>query len=104
MQFLVLAYDGTDEEALSRRLAVREEHMALAEKMHKNGAVFYGAAMLDQNEKMIGSMMVVNFANRAALDAWLEVEPYVTGNVWQKVDVTQCRVAPVFSHLIPAGV
>ena len=33
MQFLILGYDGKDENALNRRMAVREAHLELA---HKN--------------------------------------------------------------------
>ena len=40
--------------------------------------------------------MVVDFADRAELDQWLKVEPYVTGDVWRKIEVAPCRVAPMF--------
>jgi hypothetical protein len=37
MQFVVIAYDGTDEAALDRRMAVREAHLALAKEMFDAG-------------------------------------------------------------------
>lgn len=96
MQYLVLGYDGTDEDALSRRMAVREAHIALGDKMRAAGQMICGAAILDDADKMIGSVLICDFESRADLDKWLESEPYVTGNVWQKIDVQPCRVGPSF--------
>lgn len=96
MQFVVTGYDGDDAQALERRLHKREEHLKLAEKMKSQGRLLFATALLDENEKMVGSILVVDFANRDEVDAWLKTEPYVTGKVWLKVDVRPCRVAPMF--------
>ena len=37
---------------------------------------------------MIGSVMILDFKNRRALDAYLAREPYVTESVWKKITVT----------------
>ncbi|MBE9573323.1 MAG: hypothetical protein IMF11_22060 [Proteobacteria bacterium] len=97
MQFLVIAYDGKDEKAMDRRMAARAAHLAGVEKMKAEGEALYGVAILDTQEKMIGSVMVVEFPSRADLDSWLKVEPYVTGNVWQKMEILPCRVPPLFA-------
>ncbi|MEC2076672.1 YciI family protein [Metabacillus fastidiosus] len=97
MQYIVTAYDGTDEKAIDRRLAAREEHLKSVERRFKEGQHLYGAAILDDEGKMIGSMMVVDYPSREELDNWLKVEPYVTGNVWQKIDIKQCKVASIFT-------
>jgi len=99
MQFIVTAYDGTDEKALERRLAVREEHLKSVEKRFQAGEHLYGLALLDEEGKMKGSMMVVEYHSREDLDNWLKVEPYHVGNVWQKIDVQPCSVAPLFMKL-----
>ncbi|CAN5342669.1 YciI family protein [soil metagenome] len=96
MQFIVTGLDGADEGALTRRTAVREAHLAGVVEMKKAGKILFGTAILDDNEKMIGSVMVVEFADRAELDQWLKVEPYVCGDVWRKIEVAPCRVAPMF--------
>jgi uncharacterized protein YciI len=95
MQFVVIAYDGTDEDALNRRLAIRDTHMAQGEKMRAAGKFLFGGAILDDG-KMIGSLIVVNFSSKEELDAWLEVEPYVTNNVWQKIEIKPLFVPPQF--------
>lgn len=97
MQFLVTAFDGTDSEALSRRLAVRSAHIELGNKYRDLGHHLYAAAILNETEQMIGSVMIVDFNTRAELDNWLTLEPYVTGKVWEKIDIKPCKVGPSFS-------
>ena len=46
-QFLVTAYDGTDEGALARRMAVRPGHQAAAKAYELAGKVVAGGPMLD---------------------------------------------------------
>jgi uncharacterized protein YciI len=99
MQYIVTGYDGNDEKAMERRLAVREEHLKSVERRFKAGEHLYGMAILDDDGKMIGSVMVVDYPSREELDNWLKVEPYVVGNVWQKIDIKPCRVAPLFMEL-----
>ncbi len=99
MQFLVLGYDGDDDQALARRMAVREAHIALGDKLRDEGKLLYGAAILDDSDKMIGSVLLCDFESRNELDQWLEQEPYVTGDVWRKIDVRKCRVGPSFVGL-----
>ncbi len=99
MPFLVLGYDGEDDKALDRRLAVRDQHIALGDKMLKEGKVLYGVAMLDDDDKMIGSVYIVNFETRAEVDDWLKTEPYVIGQVWKKIEITPCKVGPSFLNL-----
>jgi uncharacterized protein YciI len=96
MQFLVIGYDGKDDQALNRRLVVREAHIVLGNKMRDAGKMLYGAAILDDAEKMIGSILICDFDSRQELDDWLKIEPYVTGNVWQNIEVKPCKVGPSF--------
>jgi uncharacterized protein len=103
MQFLVMAYDGKDENALVRRMEARPAHIAGIEKMKAEKRALYGAAILDENDKMIGSVMIVDFKTRTELDAWLQSEPYVTQRVWQKIEVFPCKVPPLFSAEAPVN-
>lgn len=99
MQFIITAYDGKDEKALERRLQAREEHLKGVEQRSKDGEHLYAAAILDEEEKMIGSMMVVEYPSRVELNQWLKEEPYVTGKVWEKIEVQQCKVPALFTQL-----
>jgi uncharacterized protein YciI len=96
MQFLVIAYDGNDEGALERRLAAREAHLKATAQMKAEGKTLFAGALLDENEKMIGSAVVVDFPSREEIDKWLEVEPYIINNVWKKVEIKPYKVAGIF--------
>ncbi|MCL4547611.1 MAG: YciI family protein [Bacteroidetes bacterium] len=94
MQFIVLGYDGTDDKALDRRMAVRPDHLKFAQKMFDEGKWLYASAILNDDGKMIGSMIVCDYPSRAELEEqWLKVEPYILGNVWQKINVHRAMIA-----------
>jgi uncharacterized protein len=95
MQFIVIGYDGTDKKALERRLAVREDHLKSAKELYETGKWLYAAALLNDAGTMIGSMIVCEYRSREELqEQWLDKEPYVIGNVWQKIDVRRAQAAP----------
>ena len=96
MEFLITAYDGKDSEALSRRMAARTAHLELGNEMIVCGSLLYAAAILDDDNNMIGSSMIVDFPSRKEVDEWLKVEPYVTGEVWKDIEVRKCRSGPAF--------
>ncbi len=93
--YVVIARDGTDQEAPARRLAVRETHLALARRMKAEGKIIHAGALLDDDRRMTGSLLVVAFASRAELDAWLAADPYVTGGVWRQIEVRLFQPAPL---------
>ncbi len=99
MQFMLIAYDGTDDGALDRRLAVRAQHIALGDRLVAEGRQLFGTAILDDAGTMIGSMLVLDYPSRAALDEWLAIEPYVTGDVWRSIEIRPVRVGPSFTRL-----
>ncbi|RYC31479.1 hypothetical protein D3273_13970 [Lichenibacterium minor] len=90
-QFLVTARDGTDADAPARRAAARPAHLASVGRL--GGAMIMGGAMLDAAGTAVGSTMVVDFPDRAALDAWIASDPYTAGGVWREVDVALFRIA-----------
>ena len=94
MQWLIIARDGTDEQAQGRRMAARAAHLENAAKLQAKGHLLVGGALVDEHGRMIGSACVAQFATRAELDEWLRTDPYVTGNVWQDIQIMPCRVAP----------
>lgn len=95
MQFLLVAYDGTDAGALDRRMMVREEHLRNTAVLKKSGEFKYGGAILDDDGKMIGSMIVYDFPDRQALDTCLRNEVYFTEGVWEKVEIKPFRIAKI---------
>ena len=94
-QYLVTGYDHTDEGALDRRMAVRPHHFDNAKLYKERGNYITGGAILDDNGKMIGSAMILQFENEEELEAWKKGEPYITQNIWETVDVKPFRLATI---------
>ena len=95
MQFLLIGYDGTDPGATERRLKVRGEHLEKIARLKKRGECLFGGAILDEGEKMIGSMVVYDFPDRQALDVRLKEEPYITKGVWKKIKIQPFLLAKI---------
>ena len=88
MQFIVKAYDG--EGVLDKRMEVRPRHLEGMKRLGRQ--VICAGGLLDENGKMKGSALVMEFPDRAALDEYLANEPYVVEGVWQKVEVELMNV------------
>jgi len=97
MQFVVIAYDYK-KGGLKRRLKIRSKHIGLGDKMKAEGNYLMGAAILDKQNKMIGSIMILEYPSRKELDTWLKVEPYVTDKVWEKIEIRPCKIGPSFTN------
>jgi len=97
MQFIVTGYDGQDEGALDRRMAAREAHLEGAKAMAENGKWLYAAAILNEKERMAGSIIICEFHSEDRLrKEWLDQEPYILGDVWKTVEIKRAQVPPLF--------
>ncbi|MGB8491689.1 MAG: YciI family protein [Bacteroidales bacterium] len=95
MQFLLIAFDGADAEAINRRMKARPEHLEGIAVLKRQGEFALGGAILDDNGMMIGSMIVYEFPDRAALDDRLKEEPYIKQGVWKKIEIMPYRLAKI---------
>ena len=91
MQFIIKAYDG--EGMLDKRMAVRPRHLEGMKALGKQ--IICAGGLLDDEGRMKGSVLVMEFPDRAALNAYLENEPYVVEGVWQKVEIEVMNVVLV---------
>ena len=98
-QFVITAKDYTDSGALERRMGARAAHIAYCDECAARKELLVGAAILDEQGKMIGSTLIVSFESRECVDAWLAKEPYVTAKVWEDVTVVPCLIGPTFRGL-----
>jgi uncharacterized protein len=87
MQFVIIGLDGTDADAPARRQAARQDHIDTGNALLENGNLWYGAALLNDDGTMKGSMYVVDFPTEEALKSYLKTEPYVLGEVWKDVTI-----------------
>lgn len=94
-QYVIIARDGTDEEAIHRRIEARPTHLAGARNLKEHNQFVIGGALLDNSGKMVGSVMIVQFETDEQMKAWYDNEPYITQNVWQSIEVKPFRVANI---------
>ena len=88
MQFVIKAYDG--EGMLDRRMEVRPRHLEGMARLGKH--VICAGGLLDENGKMKGSVLIMDFQTREELDGYLSAEPYVTEHVWETIEVERMNV------------
>lgn len=81
MIFVILLMDrpGTAE----LRVQVRPEHRAyLAQQAHR--MAFAGPLTSEDGKITVGSLLAMDFASRAEVDAWLKDEPFTKAGVYEK--------------------
>ena len=91
MQFMIKALDG--EGKLEKRMEVRPRHLEGMKKLGKQ--IVCAGGLLDEEGKMKGSVLILDFPDRKALDEYLANEPYMRENVWEKVEVEAMNVVLV---------
>lgn len=85
---MVKAFDG--EGMLERRMVVRPRHL---EGMALLGShVICAGGLLDESGKMKGSVLILDFADRGELDAYLRAEPYMQEHVWERIEIERMNV------------
>ena len=88
MQFVITAYDG--EGMLAKRMEVRPLHLEGMERLKEH--LVCAGGLLDDEGKLKGSVLVIEFQNREEVDEYLASEIYVTEHVWEKITVERMNV------------
>ena len=88
MQFLIRAYDG--EGKLDKRMEVRPRHLEGMKKL--SGHIISAGGLLDDNGKMKGSALIMDFDSRGELDDYIASEPYVVEEVWEKIAIEPINI------------
>ena len=88
MQFMIKALDG--ENKLARRMEVRPRHLERMEKLRSH--IICAGGLLDNEGKMKGSVLILDFPSRDDLDSYLASEPYVVEQVWEKIEIETMNV------------
>jgi hypothetical protein len=69
------------------RLRVRPEHKAYLQTVADRIA-FGGPLLAEDGQTMVGSLLVVDFDSRAAVDAWLKDEPFAKSGLYGATVIT----------------
>ena len=99
MQYIITAYDGTDSNALARRMEVRPRHLENIKKVMEQYKVLCAGGLTNDEGTPIGSFLVMDFPTREAFDQYLATEPYLTEKVWQEIKVEPCNAVIVGNEM-----
>ena len=92
MQFVITAYDGAG--MLAKRMEVRPLHLEGMERLKEH--LIAAGGLLDDEGKLKGSVLIMEFQNRDEVDEYLTNEIYVKEHVWEKIAVERMNV--VYAH------
>lgn len=92
MQFLIIGRDGSDSEAPARRQSTRPAHLQALKARQAAGEIVQAGALLNEAGDPVGSAVIFEAPDRAAVDAYLAAEPYVAAGVWATTEVTPLRL------------
>lgn len=84
MQYAIYGLDQPN--GLDIRKANRDAHVAHLRR-HIDNIVVAGPLLSDDGATMIGSLIVIDFADKAQLDAFLTDDPYAKAGLFQSVAV-----------------
>jgi uncharacterized protein len=94
-QYLVIAYDAGTAESLDHRMAIRPLHLEFIKGYKNRGEFLIGGALLDNDQKMKGSSLILQFEDEKGIEIYEANEPYIINKVWQTYTITPFRVANV---------
>lgn len=83
--FAVICRDKPD--ALEIRMATRDAHLA---HLRDSGIVMYAGPFL-QDDKMCGSLVVLDTTDLAAAQAWAAADPYKHAGLFDSVEVIEWK-------------
>lgn len=76
-------------QSLEVRKANRDQHLAHLETVRDQ--ILVAGPLLDEEGGMIGSLLIIDFADRAAAEAFAAADPYAQAGLFQSVSITGYR-------------
>jgi len=89
-RFLVIAHGKPAMEAERKRLA-EAQRRCYAEKGRQDSLIASGPLLSEDGRQWRGNAMMVELADRAAVDAMMEEDPYAKAGLYERVDVHYWR-------------
>jgi uncharacterized protein len=89
MLFVITAFDRPG--ALDLRMQVRPAHLEYLES--RATQIRVGGPLLDQHDQPMGSLLIIEAADRDAAEAFAAGDPYGKEGVFEKVEIRPWRAA-----------
>jgi len=70
--------------ALALRMDNRADHLAYVDR---TGVVAQAGPLLDDDGQMIGSLLILDVADRAAAQVWADGDPYAKAGLFDRVEI-----------------
>lgn len=88
MFFVLHAFDKAG--ALGKRLANYDAHKAFLSdtSAYRVSIIMSGPLVADDGKTMIGSLMILEAPDRAAVEAFNRADPFYAAGIWEKVQIT----------------
>ena len=87
MAYLITCKDKED--SIELRLSTREEHIKYLKKIKKK--LILAGPILDKNDNPVGTVLIVDFDELAAVKKFLYDDPYSKVNLFQEVEITRFK-------------
>ena len=100
--FCIFGHDLLDGKSSARRSQARLQHYERMKIAVEDGYIIFAGSTLAEDGVMKTSVIIGEFVDREAVDAWVAAEPYVGNGAWAKVDISQMFVAVSNSQITPA--
>ena len=65
--------------------------------MRQDGRLIMAAAYLNEQDQMVGSMLLYKADSREQVDQWIANDPYVRGGVWETIEISRCQLPAMFA-------
>lgn len=88
-----LIYSEDVENSLSKRLSVRDQHLARLSELQAQGRLLVAGPCpaIDSNDPgeagFTGSLVIAEFDSLEQAQAWADIDPYIDAGVYKKVTV-----------------
>lgn len=76
---------------LEVRLATRPQHLAYLETYQ--AMLVHAGALLDTDQRPVGSLLIIDAADRAAAEGFAESDPYARAGLFESVQIRPFRAA-----------
>src|SRR5215471_10195841 len=96
MIFMLTARDKPGPTGVALRDELRAAHMERITARFHAGDVLFGAGIYDDEGVVRGSIIILEMPSRAAIDGYLETEPFQMGGLWSAVEVNELKTADMY--------
>lgn len=89
MHFMIYCTDKPG--SFDLRTTNRKKHLDFLEK-NKNNIFVVGPTLTEDGEGMNGSLLIVDFPDRAAVNAFVDADPYTSAGLFESVNIKRWKM------------